>query len=517
GGATPKRAPAAESDAGRQIDRIDAIDYAVAKKVISTDDARNAALGVVGGEETPEYLLVAGGTAPAHKTGVGSTAITPPSSGLSSSWAQAAEWVGKVASKAIGSQEKELTAAIGDAVLQIAQDELNTVVDQLPYAKAIRYAVRYSIMFAEGAGVVMDDARTNIQRIVDDAANFSDNDGPDPEKMRRATAHMALGWTATVDALEAGLQAVIDDLLANATDALAEAGGKVAVATTNKIVSKFLAAVQIDRAYLAVAREVQASVPEARRRVYGVLAKKLARTAIAQISDKTRRTRLEAVLAGTTSTEDPTVGLLRSLVELGISTPTVRPLAGAIPNSIDVEYRIGIEAAVEHEIRVVCKGIIAELKAKGWTIGTHGGSTGAIVDTAAKSIRLPSLDRADFEFGPPTSELGLLEETLSNDEAAYATVYDLLDGVNAMRATTYQAAVESATGGVAISRYGDAVVKTESEAADATASARDIGEALRSTYEGTELEGAAASALHATVVEPVGLRPPRTSTPTNYV
>jgi hypothetical protein len=49
----PTRTPAAESDAGHQVDRLDIIDQARTSGLISDSDARGAALGVVGGEPSP--------------------------------------------------------------------------------------------------------------------------------------------------------------------------------------------------------------------------------------------------------------------------------------------------------------------------------------------------------------------------------------------------------------------------------------------------------------------------------
>src|SRR5262249_20837660 len=66
------------------------------------------------------------------------------------------DWVIRLGKAGLSSETDKLGTALSDAAVEIAKDEItNAVVGTIPFAKAIKVAVRYSLAFADGAGKVI--------------------------------------------------------------------------------------------------------------------------------------------------------------------------------------------------------------------------------------------------------------------------------------------------------------------------------------------------------------------------
>lgn len=467
----------------------------------SPADARNSALGVIGGEP----VLTSGGRAPAQTTGIGGTGTSGPPASSSYALTKITDWAGKLATAALSSKEDQLQQALVDAAVKIAEEELAKAVDAVPFGKALRLTIRYSTVFADAAGVVIDERRASIQQTVDDAVNFSQDNGltgEDVARIQRARSFLAIAVGDTVDALEAGFSATVEAILTDAADTLKEAAADVTSQITGAICQKLLSASKVDRVLLAVAQEVRNNVPEARLKMYRVLSNKLVRALIASFADsKAQRARLEALLTAAGSTEDPSVGVLRSLVDIGVvdAMRGVFPLSNLFPKSSQVD-EVTLGMLVGYEAKRAAKAVIDELRAGGWGFGTHNGDTGIVVDEARKHIDLPHFDATELVNGPPLPNgvLGMLDDDLASDEQALASVYDGLEGALMLRAAAYQADIDSSAGAGWVAR----LAACQQDAEDASSALSNAARGLRTRYAGTALDDAAARALPVDVTIP---------------
>jgi hypothetical protein len=465
--------------------------------------------------EAGQVLLTAGGRAPAQTTGVGGVVTRRPPPGSTGLLSKMGDWASKLATAALSSKEDQLQQALTDAALKIAEEELAKAVDAIPFGKALRLTVRYSTVFADAAGVVIEDSRREIQDMVDQAVMFSQDNGmtdEDKARIQSARSYLAIAMQDTVKALEAGLEATVEAILEDAAGELAEAAGDVTSQITGKISEKLLSASKVDRAALAVAQAIENNVPAARLKVYQKLGTKLVRLTIASFADsKPTRARLEAVLTAAGGPEPAAVGVLRSLVEIGVSSLAhgVDPLANLFPRDSELDT-ITLSRAVEYEAKRAAKALIDELKQDGWTFGAHNGYSGIVVDGVGKHIDLPTYEQTDLEYGPslPSDMLGLLDDDLATDEQALATVHDGLTVAIMLRAAAYQADIDAAPGGLWEARFEAGSAACQQDAVDATVAMRDAANGLRSRYVGTPLEAASATALPAAVISPATLRRP---------
>jgi hypothetical protein len=477
--------------------------------------ARNTVTRVQTGapEEGPTIVWTSGGTAPAHKTGVGGTGGATPSSGLSDSISKLIDWGFELGNAALASEDDKLGEALANAAIKIAKDEIDAATDAIPMARAFKVAARLSLAFAEGVGNMIEPERAEIQKIIDEAAAFRDDvSEEDVARMQRARSHLAIGWQRMPKILEAGLQAAVDEILDEATGLLAEAAGAVTSAMTNAIAEHLLKAAKVDRIFFHVGQEFGDSIPEARRELYKKLSIELIRTLISTTAGtKKQRAKLEALVPA--ADEDPTVAVLRGLVEIAIADAIhdVFPLADVFP----AEETATFSSWTEYEAKRAAHQIIEELKGEGWTFSTHPGARGINVDETAKTIDLPAARAWEFENGPAAIEggLGLLEHNLATDEAALATLYDGLDVGILIRGSGYQAQINTSPGRTWVSRLDDASVKSAEDAAEATQSFSAALASLRARYAGTSLEQLSKRALVPATFTPATLLPPTTQPP----
>ena len=489
---------------------VDIADRFGAVKAFRSDSSGTEAI------EAGQLVLTSGGRDPAQKTG-GTVTQSPPSS--STGVLEKLEgYVSKLAKAALASKEDELQQALSDAVVKIAEEELENAVDVIPFGKALRLAVRYSTVFADAAGVVIEDSREEIQNIVDEAIKFSEDNGLTPEdiaRLHRARSYMAIAMSKTVDALEAGLLSTVEAMLDDLAGVLGAAASDAMSQFTGNICGKLLAASKVDRTLLAVAQAVQDDVPAARLKVYQRLGTRLAQMAIASFTDGAARARLEALLAGATGNEPASVGVLRSFVEIGVSNLAhyVNPLDDLFPPNSMLDTTT-LEALVQYEAKRAAKAVIDELKQSQWSFGSHNGYSGIEVDVANKHINLPiTVVSGELENGPtpPSGVLGLLEDDLATDEQALASVYDGLDVALMLKAAAYQADIDSVPQGAWEARPAAGKASCSQDAVTATVAARDAAMGLRSRYVGTPLQNDSVFALPVMGIEPATLRPPLSS------
>lgn len=465
-----------------------------------------------------QLVLTSGGRAPAQTTGVGGVVTGRPSAGSTGALEKIIDWATKLGTGVLASKEDELSQAINDAAVKIAEEELAKGVAAIPFGKALQLTVRYSTVFADAVGKVIEAKRPVIQQIVDDAVNFSGDDGlsdDDVARLRRATSYQAIAMGYVVEALKDGLEATVTAILDDATGALAEAAGEVTSQITGTVCAKLLNAAKVDRVWLAVLQEVKNDVPAARLKAYQYLATKLAKVAIASFTtSKANRARLEALLSGAAGPEPAPVGLLRSLVELGVSSAAhgLDPSGTLFPRGTEIDT-LTLGKAVKFEAQRAGKAVIDELKQDGWTFGVHAGDSDIVVDEAGKHIDLPMTDAMDFQNGPSDDVLGLLDDDLNTDEQALASVYDGLEGTLILRAAGYQADVDAAPGNLGLARFDAGSAACQQDASDASLAFSNAATGLRSRYVGTVLEGASVMSLPETVeIPPASLRRPAIDT-----
>jgi len=85
------------------------------------------------------------------------------------------------------------------------------------------------------------------------------SEGLTPEDMQRllkARTYLALGWQQVRPTLEAGLEAVVIDILKQATGLLAQVAAEVTSAITGQIAAKLLKVAKVDHIYEQVATNV---------------------------------------------------------------------------------------------------------------------------------------------------------------------------------------------------------------------------------------------------------------------
>lgn len=460
-------------------------------------------------------LTGADGRAPAHKTGVGGVTGRRPPERSTAYLQRFVDWATDLAEAAIASEDEKLGRALADAAVEIAKVELAGAVDQVPMGRALRLAVRYSVVFAEGAGTMMDAVREDIRKVIEDAVGFSGDNGlaDNGAAIQRARSHQQLAVERLPDVLKAGLTRVVDEMLDTATGALAEAAGKVTGQITRNIAERLVKSARVDRVLLAVTQEAGNDIPAARRKAYVHLSKKLARLAIATFADSaTQRARLEALLPK--NGEDPAVGLLRALVELGTAqfVRGIDPLDGIFPPDSQL-HTLTLSDLVTYETRRAIKAIIDELKAgqDGWTFSIRGDLRTIDVDSDAHHIRLPAAS-LELDPSPPPGELGLLQDDLATDVQALAAVHEGLETSLLLRAWGYQADIDEAPGEAWTARYDIGTVRCQQDAAAARTALRNVSTALRSVYAGTRLQSDADAALRAPTIHPVLLRSRSTGT-----
>lgn len=489
GGAAPgTRTQASESDAGRQKDRLDILKGAIDSKLIDKDDARGSAMGILGGE----VVQTSGGTAPAHKTGVGA-AVPSPSASAKSSLSGMISIASDLALKTIGSDTEKLGYDLAEAMVEIAKHELHGVANATSFGKTIEYAVDYSRAFAEGVGAVIDEKGADLQRLVDEAVNFPQTDEISPEgvaRIQRVRQAQAIAIPHVAEACKQGFANVFNRILGQATGAFASAIGSIPPTLIGKIIQRFHSVSLIDRLLFAAAEEFKKGIPDARVAVYGLVAQNLARLMIATYAtSQAQRAKLNQVLAATGSA-NPAAAVLRSFAQMGVDcemrslgmftgAPTDKPLADAI----------------SYECKRVTKKIVDELTAAGgWNITKHNSPT-VDVNEIAQTIDLPN----EYIDGPSTTmgPLTMLEQDLATDELAFVAMTDGLDAGVIFRGFGYQADIDNAPVGMMPIRFQNGMSNTVADAAEARQALGNLSTAFKAIYAGTPLESYANTAFSA--------------------
>ena len=498
-------------------DKLQVVSNAKDRGLLTNTAAQDAARQYFKSDTTPVNSAGAAGIIQTGYSPGTTGSVTRPSAGMKEAGKKLLDWGAKLGTAVLASDEDHLGQALSDAAVEIAKSEISKAVSALPFAKVLQLTLRYSLVFADGVGTIIDSSHEQIQRIVDEAARFSDEglSQADVARLMKARSWLALGWQKVPDALEAGLEAVVTVLLAQAQGILKEAANEVTTTITSEVAAKLLNLSKVDRIYLAAATKVGNDVPGARLEMYSELAAKLVRQLIATVAGTpAQRTRIEALLPATASEPAP-VAILRGLLELALvdAANYVDPLAEVLADIKDDATRIRLSFLISYEAKRAAHSVIEELKAAGWTFGSYSGAIEPQVDLVAKTINLPDAHHAELELGGaalslPPGEVSMLEADLSTDDAALASVADGLDSGVVIRSADYQADIDLAIGDAWAAKMDEGIVRTQDDAAEATSSMFALVGALTQRYTGTEVESEARAALHAISFPPAQFRVP---------
>jgi Carbohydrate-binding module family 5/12 len=434
------------------------------------------------------------------------------------------EWGIRLGKAALASETDKLGTALSDAAVEIAKDEItNAAVGTIPFAKAFKVAVRYSLAFADGAGKVIVSSRDEIQKIVDEGAIFSDESftQANADRIQKGSSYYVLGLQALPAVLEAGLASVIDTMLQDAQQAavglLSDAAGAVTQAVTDHVVTQLLKVAKVDRVCLAA---VEKAGP---RFDYSAIAtnavSSLAQQLVRQLISSTLGSSAQrARLTGLVQTADPLVELLRGLLEVTLVDldHPADPLADVwseLPADFNPQNTLAAQLTVPvgYEFSKAASSVIADLTTAGWAFGSHTGYTGITVDATNMTITLPDYYKDGLIAGPPLppGQVGMLQDELQTDEWALLAVSDGLDTGIVLRALGYQADIDAEpTPAGAWRKYYDGYALTQADAGQANAAFYSLVQALQDRYSGTEVASDAKAQLVNITHEPATLTEP---------
>ncbi|HRH47367.1 MAG TPA: LecA/PA-IL family lectin [Panacibacter sp.] len=436
------------------------------------------------------------------------------------------EWVSEGVSSIITSDDDKLADAVGDAVFEIAKTEVDNAVDAIPLGKAFRLAVHYSLIFANGVDMVMIASRKDIQNVIDDAAQFSQDNGlsdADIKRIQNARSFMVTAVADTRKAILNGFEMVVADILSEAGNQFIKSLQHLASTITGNICKKLAEAFHIDKLFLSISEKIGDDIPKLRVELYKELANKLAGLLVLTfVKKQSQMERLQELIKNTAGS-DPAVGMLQSLLELGLSKKLSEEIYSTFETGPYAKNPLNLftfNEVIKYECYRAAKIVINKLKENGWSFGSYPSALTDYeikVDKGNSTILLPSHEVPNLEFEPEKPEgysghLGQLESNLSTDEFALAGIVDALNIGVIIESRDYQADIDE---GKTLLKNG--VEQANRDAIDATSALIKYVARLKENYKGTALESQANATLLPVVIPAAVLSgPSQTSIPNNY-
>lgn len=388
----------------------------------------------------PAYLLT-GGPAPAPKTGVsGANPPSAPHSSLPPAAADAVGWISSFVQEIGRSERDKLGDAMVDAAVDVAKAEIldagTQALDRIPYVKVLKTATRYSLAFAEGAGIALKERQAEIQQIVDAAADFQTGDGLSPadiDKQSRARKHLAIGVTKINGIVVAGLESAVEVALQDLFDGVSARVGRVLKDALGKVAKRIASALLLQSALEAAVQRVGQDVPALRFEVYCAIQKPLFASWMKTLAGQSSTSKFSAVAAATGYTETPDAALLAGLIQLGAR--------GALASL--VQYAGHDTTVLELQLEKALRGaqctLARRLVQAGWKIVSSPAYVEPQVDEAGKRLGVPGAHWFLEDPDPPSdTEWNEIIGFLDVDQEAFRTMLAALDGALEISGAVYQ-------------------------------------------------------------------------------